>query len=208
LAIAFFVNQDSKQSQLTADLHSTKNAQQEQREMQGRCIYTDKGYVIPWTGHDKLEWPDFQAKEKGSSGFAVATVRSNFGFTINNKGAQIPSGEVYVYFYCEQSWKNDSPFNDRIMRQVLAHEQKHFDIAEIHGRKFYKTILEMKEDGSLSLENLRSSLADARVEFKANQKLYDKQSRHSSDGDMQRYWVKKIDDELAALSAYSNYTSF
>ena len=167
------------------------------------CHQTEQGPVIDWHRDVKLNYADFKATSKGSPGFAVATTSSAFGYSITDRGGEI-SGSIYVRFYCEKSWWNP----DFILDEVLEHEQLHFDICELFGRKLYKEVLELREEGKLNKRTIQRLQSKFEKQYSDYQDLYDKETDHSTKGDEQRKWNKKVKRELADLSDYSDYHSF
>ena len=167
------------------------------------CHSTSNGLAINWHAHDKLDYSDFKAGKKNSRGFAIATASSNFGYEVdeNNNGFSI---DIYVHFYCKESWWNP---NIR-MDDVLSHEQLHFDICELYGRKFYKAVLELQKDGKFNEYSVERLYGKMETEFDKYQDLYDDETDHSTNGDMQRYWDEYIHMELERLSEYAGYWKF
>jgi len=167
------------------------------------CYQTEQGPVINWNKDVKLKYADFKATSKGSPGFAVASTSSAFGYSITDRGGEI-SGSIYVRFYCEESWWNP----DFMLDEVLEHEQLHFDICELFGRKLYKEVLELRNSGKISKRSIDRIQSKYEKQYSDYQDLYDKETDHSTNGDEQRKWNKKIKRELNELSDYSDYHSF
>ncbi len=167
------------------------------------CRLTEQGPVIEWRSDSRLKYSDFKAEDKGSPGFAIATTSSAFGYSITDTDGDI-SGSIYVRFYCEESWWNPNFRLD----EVLDHEQLHFDICELFGRKLYKEVLTLRSMGSLNKKAMHRLHRKLEKQYGNYQDLYDKQTDHSTNGDAQRKWNKKIKDELEALSAYADYHRF
>lgn len=159
--------------------------------------------VIEWSPQYKLKISDFKAKSKGSPGFAVATTTSAFGFEIVNTNGKI-NGSIFVRFLCDKSWWNP----DYYQRDVLQHEQLHFDICELFGRKLYKEILKLRKQGRLNQKNIERLQSRLEEEYDEYQDLYDFETDHSVNTKMQVYWNKKIKHELEELSAFANYHNF
>lgn len=167
------------------------------------CRSTLNGLAIDWHRHNKLAYSDFKADKKNSRGFAIATANSNFGYVVDENIDRF-SIDIYVQFYCKESWWNR---NIR-MDDVLSHEQLHFDICELYGRKFYKAILELKEANNFNKYSVKELYAKMEEEFDEYQDLYDEETDHSTNGDMQRYWDDHIHSELARLKDYAGYWEF
>ena len=164
---------------------------------------TSEGTIIEWGSNVKLKYSDFQADKKRSPGFAVATTASAFGYRINDTGGEI-SGSVFVVFYCNKSWWN----RDYLLEEVLEHEQLHFDICELYGRKLYKEIIALRKSNRLSIKNINKVYSKLDKQYSNYQDKYDEDTDHSTNVDQQRLWNKKVKKQLAAMSRYSNYYKF
>ncbi len=170
-------------------------------EKETQCKKTDKGWAVDWQPDLVLKWADFQAAKKSGDGFALAAASCGFGYNYLEKFGK-KEIEVFVRFYCEESWKHPTYQVD----DVLAHEQRHFDICEIFGRKFYKGIIALNAKNKLNLKTLGLLYDDLQIKYEDYQDLYDDETDHSTNGKMQRYWNEKLDDELKALSDFANYS--
>ena len=167
------------------------------------CRSTSNGLAIDWHAHDKLNYSDFKANKKNSRGFAIATASSNFGYIVDTQSDEFDI-DIYAQFYCSESW-----WNPRMkMDDVLSHEQLHFDICELYGRKFYKAVLELKEKGKFNADAVEELYSNLENEFDEYQDLYDDETDHSTNGEMQRYWDNYIKKELARLEDYAGYWEF
>jgi polyhydroxyalkanoate synthesis regulator phasin len=168
-----------------------------------RYIQTEYGPAIEWAPSVKLEWNDFKANEKTTPGFAVATSTCGFGLESETKNGNT-SHKVYVRFYCDESWHN----SDVKIEAVLAHEQLHFDICEIYGRKLFKELLKLKKSGKLNAEKAEDIYNNMMKSYNEYQDLYDKETDHSTNGKKQQEWNEKVKREMNSLAAYSDYQSF
>lgn len=172
-------------------------------ENTGRYLKTKNGLAIEWSTETQLKWSDFKAKNRVSKDFSVATSTCGFGYDGIIRGDEITLN-IYVHFYCYDSWK--SP--DYHMNDVLQHEQLHFDICELYGRKFYKEVLTLKKKNQLNekaLDRLYNSMVK---EYDAYQDLYDEQTGHSTKTMKQLEWNNRIASDLNAYEAYANYKEF
>ena len=170
---------------------------------QSSCQQTEQGPVIEWNKNVKLKYADFKATSKGSPGLAVATTSSAFGYSITDSGGEI-SGNIFVRFYCEESWWNP----DFKLDEVLEHEQLHFDICELFGRKLYKEVLELRDEAKLNKRAIQRIQSKFEKQYADYQDLYDKETDHSTIGNEQRKWNRKVKNELDDLEEYSDYHSF
>lgn len=168
-----------------------------------RYIQTEYGPAIEWSSIAKLDWSDFKAKKQTTYGFAAAT--STCGFVLESEtrnGKTIHF--ISVRFYCDESWYNS---NVKIP-EILAHEQLHFDICEIFGRKLYKEILKLKRAGALDTQKTETIYYNMLKAYNDYQDLYDLETDHSTNETLQEEWNKKVKQELISLNAYSDYHEF
>lgn len=168
-----------------------------------RYLETDQGPVIEWQSGIKLKYEDFKARGKGSPGFAVATTASAFGYSITNENGNI-SGSIFVRFYCNDSWWNP----EYILDDVLKHEQLHFDICELFGRKLFKEVLDLGNKGRLNQKTIQQVQTKFEKQYDDYQDLYDKQTDHSTNGKEQRRWNQKVKQALDDYAEYANYHDF
>lgn len=155
-------------------------------------------------GKRLLMWEDFRAEAPGNSHFAAYTMtRVNLESAYTGRG-KLWSGEfkVEAVFLPEKSWVR----NDRRSRseRVLAHEQLHFDIAELSARKLRKALSELPE-WSADLKQRANKLFEQCVEEgEQMQKRYDKETNHGLDSAAQERWKQWVEAELQKMSAFRN----
>jgi hypothetical protein len=157
--------------------------------------------AICWDEQRKLDWNDFKAPRKPSGKIAAAISTCGFGFEAKEENHRLVSLEVFVKFYPEKSWKNPAHQTEA----VLAHEQLHFDITELMGRKFYQEILNMKQKGKLNQRNIKKVYERIEKEHGELQALYDKQTNHSLNTKLQSWWDQYLASELIKTASFSNY---
>ncbi len=172
-------------------------------EKKSACQFTPQGAAIDWTPGTRLKWSDFRAPEKRSPGFAVATSTCGFGYEAMQTGDRLKVN-VYVRFYCDESWRNPA----MRLKDVLQHEQLHFDICELYGRKFYAGILKLRDDHSLTRENMDELLSYLREEYNSVQESYDMETDHSTNIKAQHRWERMVSEQLARLDRFAGYKEF
>ncbi|PIQ28949.1 MAG: hypothetical protein COW63_14095 [Bacteroidetes bacterium CG18_big_fil_WC_8_21_14_2_50_41_14] len=157
--------------------------------------------AICWDEQRKLDWSDFKATRKPTGKIAAAISTCGFGFEATEENHRLVSLEVFVKFYPEKSWKNPAHQTEA----VLAHEQLHFDITELMGRKFFQEILDMKQKGKLSRRNIKKVYERIEKEHGELQVLYDKQTNHSLNTKLQSWWDQYLASQLIKTASFSNY---
>lgn len=153
--------------------------------------------LIDWNASRRLSWQDFKGPVDPESKNAALTSSSiNIEFGYDESGLEY---SIKCSFNKQKSWvriKND---------EVLAHEQGHFDLAELHARKLHKAMKAYKFNASTvsnDVNRIYDSLMTAHHEA---QNLYDQETDYSRNKVKQEEWQKKIADELKGLQAFASY---
>ena len=99
--------------------------------------------TLLWSDDLKLTWGDFKGDQKvESNAVAVTASGITFSYKVRKANSRIidftPS--VEAHFYPEKSWVKIELADN----YILAHEQLHFDITELHVRKLKKQISLLK----------------------------------------------------------------
>jgi hypothetical protein len=156
-----------------------------------------KDELIQWKDHPILSWADYKGKPDPNSGAAASTatyLAVEYSFKDGKLGYKITCS-----FSRSKSWglhKNE---------HILAHEQGHFDIAEIFARKLYKKLTEYrfnKNRYQTDLQQIYQDITDAKEEM---QNQYDRETNHSINNEKQAEWLDKIMKELKEFEAYAGY---
>lgn len=163
----------------------------------GSFIYTERDSKLIYWDQRKLTWDDFKGGSPGSSPY-VALTHSAISLNMSGQDKNIFCS-VESVFYPKQSWKKKN-----VTDHVLNHEQRHFDITEIHSRMLRKTISETR------FKKYESIASDIQKLFNASstacskmQDLYDKETDHSKKKPEQEQWNAKID---SLLNVYQDWT--
>ena len=161
------------------------------------AAFQQNNNLIDWNAARKLSWEDFKGPVDAESKNAALTSSSiNIEFGYDDDGLEY---SIKCAFNKQKSWV-------RIRNnEVLAHEQGHFDLAELHARKLYKAMKAYKFNAntvSKDVNTIYDSLMNAHHEA---QNLYDAETDYSRNKVKQEEWQKKIADELKDLQAFANY---
>ncbi len=155
--------------------------------------------AIRWSSEYRLTWDDFQGKpEVNSTPAAVTASGIDHGFSASLIGDRVEyDSTVNCYFIPSKSWYKKKLADNNL----LAHEQLHFDIAELHARILRKRIAlytftpNIKKEMNTLYENTVRQLQ----EF---QKKYDTATNYSIDDHQQKKWQEKV---ALLLKKYSDY---
>ena len=170
---------------------------------QTKCKSTPQGQAIDWSPIAKLEWSHFKSAKKKGEGFAIAASTCGYGYDGIQQGDEIEVS-IYVRFYCRESWHNDK----YEIEDVLKHEQLHFDICELYGRKLYKGVLDLRRKNNLTQDALEALYYKLTEEYEQTQDVYDAETNHSTNGNKQREWNVAISKAIIELAAYAEYKEF
>lgn len=155
---------------------------------------------ILWSETSRLEWSDF----KGNPDLfidAVALTASGLSSDLSAKTTKTKLIEFEVIvearFYPDQSWYKKEFANSL----VLAHEQLHFDITELHARKLRQRI--DHAELTINIKKEISKLSEiVNKELKVMQKQYDRETSYSRNIETQIRWHKFVRTKLNRLSKY------
>ncbi|WP_346881536.1 DUF922 domain-containing protein [uncultured Algibacter sp.] len=169
------------------------------------CFFTlqQDESVISWHASYKLVWDDFKGKPNNNIE-PVATTASGitFGFSVTKtEDDQVVSftSEVFAHFYPEHSWYKPELANNHI----LGHEQLHFDITELHVRKFRQRIKQLEVSNTLE-KDLNKIHLTINKELAQMQDNYDDETDYSRNFESQAKWQTNITDALDKLSVYKS----
>jgi len=151
--------------------------------------------VITWSDTVKLSWEDYRIRKAKGKVSAVSFVSIDYKY--EQKGSKL---YVYIYskFFPSKSWAIPNASNN-----LLDHEQTHFDIVELHSRKFRKLIHEANlkpKNAHKKIEKLFKVILDEKNHC---QEQYDKETNFSENKEKQKEWTDKINEELKKLNSYS-----
>ena len=141
------------------------------------CVQSEE--TIDWNGKTKLHWGNFKATpEQNTDAVAITASGITYGFrskTYSNSSKIEYTTSVLAQFYPEKSWY----LKERVNDTVLGHEQLHFDITELHARKFRKRIKEVK-----LTKNIKEEIS--KIYDEINQSLQQMQNAYDNGSDYSR----------------------
>jgi hypothetical protein len=155
---------------------------------------------IPWHENRKLTWSDFKKKSDSKRGHAAKS------FVLILKKIEFNHDTIRMYpaagFFIKHSWVIESGQT----KELLEHEQLHFDITELYARKFRKLLLEANyKPKRASVHRVYNKLnRKIYTELFARQQQYDEETEHSLNQEKQDEWNRKITEELKQLESFAN----
>jgi hypothetical protein len=162
-----------------------------------QVVYSEGDNIIPWTPERRLAWDDFLCEPK-KEGDAVASTSTSLGLSYKVRDNQL-TFHITCDFSKEKSWgalRTD---------YILAHEQGHFDITEIHARKLYEALYNYQLDPVTFKADIAAIYNQIVKEKEDMQEAYDGQTDHSRRKGLQTEWLGKIDTLLDATEMFSTY---
>lgn len=157
--------------------------------------------TFSWEENKPLVWENFRGKPNPITDAAAQTASGiSFGFSISKTGSRITdfTANVECVFYPTESWYKPEDVNAHILR----HEQLHFDITELHARRFRQRISKIKASTPRLKKQLNDLYKATRIASSQMQNLYDEETNHSINKEQQKKWDDYIVAELKKLEAF------
>lgn len=148
---------------------------------------------VQWSPERRLAWDDFQGTPDEHSPHHALTA-ANLGVSTNCSQGKF-TYQVNSIFLPTASWTKNTK-----SEKLLAHEQLHFDLTEVHARELRKRL------GQLNCDNVKSKLnatvSETFDRWKAEQKSFDDACKHGLNATEERIWAAHIQERLQELQAY------
>jgi hypothetical protein len=153
--------------------------------------------VIVWNEYRPLTWEDFQGKRSEDAAGDAGTV-----VQIKAKPYMVKDQvkyDVAAVFVKTKSWR------DAETKELLAHEQLHFDIAELYARKIRKVIAAYEEAGEHDIKKYNRVVQKLLYESNEIDIQYDLETLHGALQKKQSEWTANIHEELKSLSQFKKH---
>lgn len=139
-----------------------------------------------WTEQRPLTWDDFLAPPDAASKGAALTAYEIQARTVCEEAG--PAFRVTVRFLPNQSWVKPR----QRKAQILAHEQGHFDLAEVTARRLRAELALLDHgcaDGNAAFTRLVADFQSRDLEL---QRSYDRQTMFGTGSGAQKHWEARI----------------
>ncbi len=158
--------------------------------------------AMQWNASKKLSWSDFKGPvEIDTDAVAVTASGITFSYVVEQADGRNTSfdGQVNAFFYPEKSWYIKEKGND----YILAHEQLHFDITELHARlfRYHMAQLEASQNIKAKLDKIHK---DITTDLYKMQQTYDTESQNSINKEAQAKWEAYVIANLKKLEFYKS----
>jgi hypothetical protein len=156
---------------------------------------TDK--IIPWKARRILAWEDFRSEPK-KEGDAVASTSTSLGLSY-----QVREGKLSYHITCDFS--KEKSWGSLRTDYILAHEQAHFDITELHARKLYEALYYYEFNPATFKADIATIYNGIVKDKEDMQEAYDGQTDHSRRKHRQTEWLDRIEEMLTDTEVFAAY---
>lgn len=152
---------------------------------------------INWRARRILNWSDFKGSPVQTAPNAALTSTSILiNYRYDDESLQF---NLNCVFYPHKSWTKVNTKN------ILAHEQGHFDISQLFTRRLYKELNSYRFRATTVDKDIQAIYQRITNEQAAYQNLYDRETNYSRDAAAQESWNTRIEKELEETKAFANY---
>jgi hypothetical protein len=149
-----------------------------------------------WHKDSVMVWNDFKGSPiHNDEHYASSNCNISYFFDIINDTIYF---EVKSYLDREKSWKKKT----KNAKNLLEHEQGHFDIAELYGRKLRKELFEFTIPERSITDTVKQIYKKNIEKYKIAQKEYDTITRSGLDNNSQQTYLNKLEIYLQELSKF------
>ncbi|WP_239022785.1 DUF922 domain-containing protein [Pontibacter mangrovi] len=148
---------------------------------------------VTWSEKRPLAWADFKGQPDDANPHHALTA-ANLAVDASCKNNQF-SYDVKCVFLPHASWTKNNASDI-----LLAHEQLHFDLTEVHARMLRKDLKQLDCSGVKA--DLKPLVSRAFQDWKAEQRKFDEDCQHGLDKEKQQEWSAAISKRLIQLQAY------
>lgn len=147
------------------------------------------GINLAWAANRPLSWADFKGIPEEENELHAATTFA--GIVLEVEEVRFPSGKLefraYAVFDSQRSWAQA----ERCDEEVLKHEQRHFDIAEIYARLLEQKLnaLRLHVGNKEKAKQLYDQFTRKQLSVQAK---YDAETAHGLNKKAQHIWDKQI----------------
>lgn len=145
--------------------------------------------TLYWSPHYKLTWNDFKGKtDKTRKNYAITS--SGISYSFHHTDTTF-TYQAVAFFDRKKSWKKGTAH-----KNILEHEQGHFDITEIFARKLKNQLKEVQPKRK-TVEAVVTRIAEKIISEKNDyQKKYDLETSFGMNSEAQKKWELIIKKQL------------
>ncbi|MCF6212686.1 MAG: DUF922 domain-containing protein [Flavobacteriaceae bacterium] len=152
--------------------------------------------VIPWSKDRKLIWSDFKGAPNeevfayAQTAYKIEIIPSDVLIDSRNNIRDYKKLSIQTNFYTKNSWVTDKS------DYLLAHEQLHFDIAELYARKMRTAFKKLKKQKIANFDSYVNIYKKLWVECRKTQKDFDEKTNHGLKIKENNEWINKVNLQL------------
>jgi predicted secreted Zn-dependent protease len=161
-----------------------------------------KDSIKCWSSGDKLKWSDFRKSVPATNGKPTDGAQCSCTPTAHlvRNDDSTHTYEVKTIFYRYNSWAKAKDTS----KYLLAHEQLHFDIAELHARKMRNAFKELGSWTESTANAYSIIIKKIYSDHITQQSEYDVKTNHGTIKERQQEWAKKIYAELEQMKEFAS----
>jgi len=145
--------------------------------------------TIHWHKNYKLSWSDFKGNPTANSNHNAST-SSGISYSYRLRGTEY-SFTTAAFFDKNKSWSKTGN------RNILTHEQGHFDITEIYARKLLQALNTLSADTIITEKKIIALAEKIIADKNSYQRKYDLETGSGSNATGQQKWNKIIQTALS-----------
>lgn len=150
---------------------------------------------VRWRKARRLTWDDFQGRvDRGTHMDALTESGIAFSWTCGYRGFEF---DAYAMFVPEKSWVKQRT------SALLAHEQLHFDITELHARKIRKYFSEVGNPCRMGERGINAAAQNIIRASREMQNRYDRETHHSENEAEQARWQREVASQLRRMDKWA-----
>ena len=156
---------------------------------------------VPWSAERPLEWSLYAGQPDMTSKSSARTAYQ-FSYREQCRGDAF-TFRVISLFQPAQSWVKPGVLSNFAGRsRLLAHEQGHFDLSEIHARKLRRVLSQIRDACRLTRDERMAHVAHVTGEDGQAQSRYDWETGYGVNETRQGRWLLDIKRQLAELAEW------
>jgi len=168
---------------------------------QSEVIFSQLKDEILWEDAVKLKWEDFKGKAPEKNTIGLKKAETYYAIELDSEyvEGQLPYCIIKVFFIKNKSWTITNN------KEVLAHEQLHFNIGELFARKIRQRFIELNIQGIKDYNLYNDEFNNFLKQERVFQEKYDKEVFFNSKKQLE--WKTEITKQLEELKEYKLHNS-
>jgi hypothetical protein len=159
-------------------------------------FHSSNRFIIPWSAEKKLTWRDFKGRNLNPfQPFAAVCEAQIMVIPFYDNGKL--NINVISYFDQLKSWSKDTT-----SKQLLEHEQLHFNVTELYARKIRQNLQELLKKGETPEEKIYELIHKLFEERDQYNVKMDEATDYGTNPGVQTEWEQRVAKELDELKSF------